>query len=52
MTIDDIIKFEKLQYGINKEEAKIFALSSDKIDKHEYLSGKEILPSDQHRIIK
>ena len=27
--------------------AKISALSSGKIDKYEYLTGKEILPSDQ-----
>ena len=44
MTINDKIRDEKLQYGINKEPAKISALSSGKIDKHEYLTGKEILP--------
>ena len=32
MTIDDQIKYEKLQYDINREVAKISALSSDKID--------------------
>ena len=31
MTVDDKIKDEKLQYGINKEAAKISALSSSKI---------------------
>ena len=31
---------------MNWEVAKISALSSSKIDKHEYLTGKEILPSD------
>ena len=51
MTIDDKIKDEKLQYDINMEVAKISALSSGKIDKYEYLTGKEILPSDQSRII-
>ena len=30
---------------------KISALSSDKIDKYEYLTGKEILPSNQQQII-
>ena len=35
--IDDKIKDEKLQYDINREEAKIFALSSGKIDKYEYI---------------
>ena len=36
----------------NIEAAKISALSSGKIEKYEYLSGVEILPSDQIRIIK
>ena len=44
MTIEDQIKDEKLQYDINRETAKISALSSDKIDKYEYLTGEEILP--------
>ena len=46
MTIDDKTKDEKLQYDINREAAKIPALSSGKIDKYEYLTGEEILPSD------
>ena len=52
MTIDDKIKDEKLQYDINREAANISALSSGKIDKYEYLTGEEILPSDQNRIIE
>ena len=52
MTIDDKIRDEKLQYDINREAAKISALSSRKIDKYEYLTGEEILPSDQSRIIE
>ena len=52
MTIDDRIKDEKLQYDINIEAAKVSALSSGKIDKHEYLTGKEILPPDQRRVIE
>ena len=51
MTIDDKIKHEKKQYDINREAAKISALSSGKIDKYEYLTSEEILPSDQSRII-
>ena len=47
MTIEDQIKDEKLQYDINKESAKISAVSSGKIDKYEYLTGEEILPSNQ-----
>ena len=52
MTTEDQIKDEKLQYNINKEAAKISALSSGKIDKHEYLTGEEILPSNQQQIIE
>ena len=46
MTIDDQIDDEKLQYDINREAAKIPALSSDQIDQHEYFTGEEILPSN------
>ena len=52
MTIEDKIKDEKLQYDINREAAKISALSLGKIDKYEYLTGKEILPSNQQQIIE
>ena len=52
MTIDDKIKDEKLQHEINREVAKISALSSGKIHKYEYLTCKKILPSDQSRIIE
>ena len=52
MTIDDKIRDEKLQYDIKREAAKKSALSSGKIDKKEYLTGEEILPSDQRRVIE
>ena len=52
MTIEDQIKDEKLQYDINREAAKISALSSGKFDKYEYLTGEEILPSNQQQIIQ
>ena len=52
MTIEDQIKDEKLQYDISREAAKISALSSGKIDKYEYLTGEEILPSNQQQIIE
>ena len=52
MIIEDQIKDEKLQYNINREAAKISALSSGKIDKYEYLTGEEILPSNQQQIIE
>ena len=35
MTIEDQIRDEKLQYDINREVAKISALSSGKTDKYE-----------------
>ena len=47
MTINDQIKDEKLQYDINREAAKMSALSSGKINKYEYLTGEEMLPSNQ-----
>ena len=52
MTIDDQIEDEKLQYDINREAVNISTLSSGKIDKHEYLTGEEILPSNQKQIIE
>ena len=52
MTIDDKIRDEKLQYDINREAAKISALSSGKIGKNEYFTGEEILPPDQRRVIE
>ena len=52
MTIEDQIKDEKLQYDINREAAKISALSSVKLDKYECLTGEEILPSNQQQIIE
>ena len=52
MTIDDEIKDEKLQYDIDREAAKISALSSGKINKYEYLTGEEILPYNQKQIIE
>ena len=52
MTIDDQIKYEKLQYDINREAAKISALLPGKINKCEYLTGEKILPSNQKQIIE
>ena len=51
MTINDQIKDEKLQYDINREAAKISALSLGKLHKYEYLAGQDILPSTQQQII-
>ena len=52
MNIEDQIKDEKKQYDIKKEASKISALSSGKIDKYEYLTGEEILSSNQQQIIE
>ena len=52
MTINNQIKDEKLQYKINREAAKIFALSSGKLHKYEYLTGEDILLSNQQQIIE
>ena len=46
-----MIRDEKLPYDINREAVNISTLSSGKIDKYEYLTGKEIVPSDQRRVI-
>ena len=52
MAIYDKIRYEKLQYNINRETAKISPLSSGKIDKYEDLTGERILPYDQSRVIE
>ena len=39
-------------YDINREAAKISALSSRKTDQYEYLTGEEIFPSNQRQIIE
>ena len=52
MTIDDQIRDEKLQYDINRKAAEILALSPGKIDMDEYLTGKDIFPSNQKKIIE
>ena len=52
MTINDQIRDEKLQHDINKEVAKISALTSKNFQKYEYLTGEDILPSNQQQIIK
>ena len=52
MTINDWIRDEKIQYDINREAAKISALSSEKIREYEYLTGEDILPSNQEQTIE
>ena len=58
MTIENQARDEKLQYDNNREAAKISALSSGllliiiKSDDYEYVTGEEILPSNQKQIIE
>ena len=42
----------EMQYDFNREAAKISALSSGKPGKYEYLTGEEILPSNQKQTIE
>ena len=52
MATDNNIRDEKLQYGMIWDAAKISALLSEKIDKYEFLTGEEILLSNQTQIIE
>ena len=52
MTINDEIGDEKLWYDINREAVKLSALLSGKIHKCEYLTGEDIVPSNQQQIIE
>ena len=52
MTIEYQIRDDKLQHDINRKAARISALSSDRIDTYEYLTGAEKLPSNQQKMIE
>ena len=52
MRINGQIRDEKLQYDLNREAAKILALSSGKIHKYEYLTDEDIFPSNKQLIIE
>ena len=52
MGIDDQIKDEKRKYDINREALKILPFSLGKLEKYEYLTGEELLPSNQKQIIE
>ena len=43
---------EQQKCNINKEATKVLALLSAKIDKYEYLTGEQILSSEQGRVIE
>ena len=51
MTTDNKNRDEKLEYNIDREAAKISVLSSEKIDKYEYLTGEEIISLNQRKKI-
>ena len=50
--LENQIRDEELQYDMNWEAATISALSSGKIHRYEYLTGEDILPSNQQQIIE
>ena len=52
MAIDRKIKEQKLHYDINREAAKNISGIIRKIDKHEYLTGEEILISGPSQVIE
>ena len=41
-TLDDKIKANQPQYNLNREATKISALSSDELQKYEYLTGADL----------
>ena len=42
-TIDNKIKQNKVQYGLNKQTARISALSSRNVGKQKFLTGEDVL---------
>ena len=52
MTIADKIRYEKLQYKIKREAAKISALLLEKMNKHDCLTDEVILISENFQIYK
>ena len=52
MTINGQIRDKKLQYDIDRKAAEISTKSSGKLHKYEYLTGEDILPSNQQQIIE
>ena len=52
MTIDHKIRDKKLQYDINREEAKYQHYHLEKLTNMNFYIGEEILPLDQRRVIE
>ena len=40
--LNDKIKANKAQYSLDRETAKLFALSSDELEKYKYLTGEDL----------
>ena len=40
--LDDKVKANKAQYDLDRESAKISALSSGELEKYEYLTGEDL----------
>ena len=40
--LDDKIKSNQAQYDLDRQNAKISALSSSELDKHKYLTGEDL----------
>ena len=49
MTADDKIRDLKCSMILTEKQQKISALSSRKLDKYQYLTGEETLPSNQRK---
>ena len=43
-TIDNKVEQNKAQNDLDRETAKISALSSENVSKYEFLTGKDVLP--------
>ena len=52
MTINDKVKAKNLQYNVNRKGAKTSALSSEKIEKYDYLKGEKILRCNQRQVMQ
>ena len=52
MRTDDKVRDETLQYDVTRDTPNISEISSGKIDKYEYITGQEILPPDQSRMLE
>ena len=44
---NDKIEQNKAQYVLDRQTAKIFALSSRNVSKHEFLTDKDVLPEKE-----